>query len=132
MTHPSMTHRAGRALPFAAGLWILCYFTARGLLELRHLGPGLRIGAALLPVVPFAWFLWTFIGHIRAADELERRIHLEALAVAFPVTMLLLMTLGLLQLATTLSMDDWGYRHVWAFLPAFYLGGLALARRRYQ
>jgi hypothetical protein len=29
-------------------------------------------------------------------------------------------------------MDDWSYRHVWAFLPAFYLGGLALARRRYQ
>lgn len=132
MTDPSTARRASRFLPFSAGLWILCYFTARGVLELRDLGPGTRIAAAVLPVAPFAWFLWTFIGHIRAADELERRIHLEALAVAFPVTMLLLMTLGLLQLATTLSMDDWSYRHVWAFLPAFYLGGLALARRRYQ
>jgi hypothetical protein len=45
--------------------------------------------------------------------------------------MLLLMALGLLELAVPLSRDDWSYRHVWAMLPILYYGGLALARRRY-
>jgi hypothetical protein len=65
-------------------------------------------------------------------DELEQRIHLEALAVAFPLALILLMTLGLLELATKLPPEDFSYRHVWAFLPIFYFGGLALARRRYR
>ena len=68
---------------------------------------------------------------IRQLDELERRIHLEALAVAFPLGILLLMTLGLLQRAITLKFEDWSYGHVWPFMFLFYFVGLALARRRY-
>jgi len=44
---------------------------------------------------------------------------------------LLLMTLGLMELAVTLNPDDWSYRHVWAMLPMLYLAGLVFARRRY-
>jgi hypothetical protein len=65
-------------------------------------------------------------------DELHRRVHLEALAIAFPLTMLLLMVLGLVELVIPLSPDDWSYRHVWQFLPLFYFLGLALTWRRYQ
>jgi hypothetical protein len=52
--------------------------------------------------------------------------------VAFPLTMLLLMILALLQRAVILRFEDWSYAHVWYYLPIFYLGGLVLARRRYQ
>jgi hypothetical protein len=89
------------------------------------------VAAALLPVAPFALFLLALSRGIRKLDELERRIQLEALALAFPLAMLLLMALGLLELAVPLSRDDWSYRHVWAMLPILYYGGLALARRRY-
>jgi len=44
--------------------------------------------------------------------------------------MILLMTLGLSELATKLPPEDFSYRHVWAFLALFYFGGLVLARRR--
>ena len=81
---------------------------------------------ALLPLPAFLWFLWTFIAGVRGADELERRIQLEALAVAFPLTLVLIMTLGLLQIAVPLSPDDWSYRHIWPFLYVFYLLGLTL------
>jgi hypothetical protein len=47
------------------------------------------------------------------------------------MALLLIMTLGLLELAITLNRDDWSYRHVWAMLPLFYLVGIVLARRRY-
>jgi hypothetical protein len=75
--------------------------------------------------------LFTIIRAARDLDELERRIQLEALAFAFVLAVLLLMTLGLMELAITLNRDDWSYRHVWAMLPMLYFGGLALARRRY-
>ena len=65
-------------------------------------------------------------------DELERRIELEALAFAFPITVVLLMTLGLMELAMPLNRDDWSYRHVWALMPTLYFIGLWRAKRRYQ
>ena len=116
----------------SAGLWLALFFVARGMLEMTDLSVPVRVSLALLPVPAFAWFLWEFTQMISQADELERRIQLEALAVAFPLTLLLLMTLGLLQVAIELNMDDWSYRHIWPFVYAFYLFGLVRARRRYQ
>jgi hypothetical protein len=116
----------------AAGLWLGLYFSARAILELDGLSPWVRAGIALAPLPAFAWFLREFIRSVSGMDELERRIQLEALAVAFPLTLLLLMTLGLLQIAIELNMDDWSYRHIWPFTFVFYLMGLMRSRRRYQ
>ena len=113
-------------------LFVLAYFGARGVLEQEGIAPGLRIAAALMPVAPFAWTLWEIIKGVRTMDELEQRIQLEALAVAFPLSLILLMTLGLLEIATKLPAEDLSYRHVWTMLPLFYFLGLALAKRRYQ
>ena len=48
------------------------------------------------------------------------------------IAVVVLMTLGLLDLARPLNPDDWSPRHVWAMMPALYFLGLARARRRYQ
>ncbi len=92
----------------------------------------LRVCVALFPLPFFAGFLWVFISGIRSMDELQRKIQLEALAIAFPLAILLLMTLGLLQRAVDLPFEDWSYAHVWIYLPLFYFGGVAIASRRYQ
>ena len=113
-------------------LWVISYMVARMALQMFQLAPWLRVTVALLPIIPTALFLWSVVSRIRSLDELERRIHLEALAIAFPLAILLLWTLGLLQLAINLNPDDWSYRHVWVYLPLFYFIGLAIARRRYQ
>lgn len=113
-------------------LWVGTYFGARMLLEGQGLGTTLRIVVALVPVLPFAGLLWRVISGIRQMDELERRIQLEALAVAFPLAILMLMVLGLLQLAVELSADDWSYRHLWPFLFVFYLLGVMRARAHYS
>lgn len=112
-------------------LFGLTYVAARLLLELP-LAPAPAIAVAVFPVPFFALWLLALIRGLRRLDELEQRIQLEAVAVAFLLALVLVMTLGLLELAVTLSRDDWSYRHVWAFLPLFYLFGLTLARRRYQ
>ena len=113
-------------------LWISIYALSRGLLEMNGLATEVRVGAALLPVPFFVWWLWTWMKGVAQMDELERRIELEALAFAFPIALILLMTLGLLDLAVPLSQDDFSPRHIWAMMPALYYMGLWRAKRRYQ
>jgi hypothetical protein len=67
-------------------LWLVLYFGIRLFLAARtDLGSGVRLSLAFIPTPVFALFLWNFVRAIRGADELERRIQLEALAVAFPL-----------------------------------------------
>ena len=112
--------------------WFVSYVAARGLLKQAGLDTWLRVTVALLPVPFFALFLVLFIRGVRGMDELRRRIQLEVLAVAFPLAVLLLMTLGLLQRAIDLPFEDWSYAHVWVYLPLFYFFGLCIAARRYR
>ena len=51
---------------------------------------------------------------------------------AFPAAIVFLMTIGLLDLAITLSPEDWSLHHVWLMMPLFYYAGLWRAKRRYQ
>lgn len=111
--------------------WMLAFIGARLALESVALAPPLRVAAALLPVPLAGLALLAILRGARQLDELEQRIQLEALAFAFVIAVLLLMTLGLMELAIELDRDNWSYRHVWAMLPLTYFVGLALARRRY-
>ena len=110
---------------------MLAFFVARFALESEGLGSSSRIAIALVPVPFFAWMLVEFVRRVSEGDELERRIQLEALAVAFPLTLFMLLLLGLLQIAVPLSPEDWSYRHIWPFLYVFYIVGIQRARRRY-
>ena len=113
-------------------LWVSIYLLSRGLLELPVQPDAARVAIALLPAPFFAWYLWTWMKGIAAMDELERRIELEALGFAFPAAVLMLMTMGLLDLAIALPPDDFGLRHIWLMMPVLYYAGLWRARRRYQ
>ena len=120
------------ARPMLWGIaWFIAWIGARVVLESTSVPTWARIVAALAPAPIAGAALLTILREARELDELEKRIQLEALAFAFVLAMLLLMTLGLMELAITLNRDDWSYRHVWALLPALYFAGLVLARRRY-
>jgi hypothetical protein len=130
-TRSARTHSAW-GVPLIGLSWLVLYFAIRLYLEANPgLPRGARLGLAFVPTPVFALLLWQFIKGIRGADELERRIQLEALGVAFPLGVLLLTTLGLVQRAVELNFQDWSYNHVWPFFVMFYLTGLMFARRRY-
>ena len=113
-------------------IWGVFYIGALILLRKFQFQGWLRIVVALLPILPFVFFLSMALAKIRSLDELWRRIHLEALAIAFTLAVLLLMILGLMEAAVGLSPDDWSYRHVWIFLPIFYTLGVVISIRRYK
>ena len=116
-------------------LWVAAWFAswigARLVLESPSVPTWARVAAALAPTPLAGVALLTLIRGARELDELEKRIQLEALAFAFVLSLLLIMTLGLMELAITLNRDDWSYRHVWAMLPMLYFGGVVIARKRY-
>lgn len=127
----SSVRKADRLFPAAGVAAFVSYFGAR--LLLKGSAVPYREAIAMLPVPFFILFIVAAIRTARRLDELEQRIHLEALVFAFPAVLVVLLTLGLLQVAgVALSPQDWSYRHVWAFAFAFYFAGLALARKRYQ
>lgn len=121
----------GRRAGALAITWLLAYFAARGLLETKSIPTPVRVTAALIPVPIFAAFLWTYIGYVRRLDELERKIHLEAVSIAFALATLLLTTLALMQRAVNLRFEDWSYAHVWIYLPIFYLVSFGWVSKRY-
>lgn len=114
-------------------IWLLTYFGVRAAVESpERFSQPVLIAIVLVPVIPAALFLYYFITEMRQADELQRHIQLEALAFAYPLTVLLLITLGLLQLVIDLNPADWSYRHVWQLVVVFYLAGIGIATRRYR
>ena len=125
--------RRARLFCFATTvLFAASYAAAMLVLKSMDLPQAARIAVALSPFPFFVAFLVAEIRLLRGVDELERRIQLEALAIAFPAALLLLMALALLERAILLSPQDWSYRHVWFYLPLFYFVGLGIARRRYR
>lgn len=132
MTSLPGTRSRSAPVVISGALWFLLYFAARVLLSRTDLEKWARIAIAMAPLIPFAFCLFSIVIAIRGMDELERKIHLEALAFAYPVSMFLLMTLALMQRAVTLKFEDWSYAHVWFYLPMFYLFGLLRAMRKYE
>ena len=114
------------------GAWFVAWIGARIVLESSAVPTWARVLSALAPAPLAAAALLAILRGARDLDELERRIQLEALATAFVLAVLLIMTLGLMELAIELNRDDWSYRHVWAMLPMFYFAGIIFARRRYS
>ena len=112
--------------------WAVCFLVARFTLEVETLPTAARLLVALTPVPLGVVILRVALRAARGLDELEQRIQLEALATAFLLAVMLLMTLGLVERVVALDFENWSYLHVWGILPLLYALGLVRARRRYH
>ena len=83
----------------------------------------------LLPVVPAIIAMRAFAAAIGTLDELQRRIHLEALAFSLGGTILCVLTLGFLELGGFVKLNM-----VWLIVIAIGLWGIGLflSGRRYR
>jgi hypothetical protein len=118
-------------LMLAGGIWLLAYFLARyGMHAWAPVGHW-DIAVASIPLVTFFWFAYEVQRVLRHIDELQRRIHLEALAMAFLLVLLCLMGIGLLE-ETPKGRIVLPFRDLWfALLPLYGVCYLA-ARRHYR
>jgi hypothetical protein len=118
-------------LILAAGVWLFAYFLARYGMHAWAPAAPWDIVVASMPLVTFFWLVYEVQRILRHIDELQRRIHLEALAMAFLIVMLALMGLGLLE-ETPRGRVTLPFRDLWfALLPLYAVCWLA-ARRHYR
>lgn len=87
-----------------------------------------RYAVALAPMVPCAGIVRAVMRYLRGADELQRRIELEALAFAFAAGSLLTFSYGFLQIV---GLPDVSWMAVWPVLAGCWIVGKWLAHRRY-
>ena len=121
-----------RKLAVVSGIvWGVSFIAARLLLDQPGLSTAARLVLAFGPTLPFVGMLVGAVGMARDADEMERRIQVEALAFGFGMSLLLIATLALAQRAGFAKYEDFSYVHLLPILFILYLGGLTFARRRY-
>jgi drug/metabolite transporter (DMT)-like permease len=123
------------ALPgvaLAAAFWLAVYFAARAALQYLRAGSVEAVLTSIAPIFAFYAFAWVVQRAVRRADELERLIQLDALALAFSTTICVLMGLGLLDIAHAGRLEFPPMRDWWVTLPALYAICLLVARRRYR
>jgi hypothetical protein len=111
---------------------MLSFAAAVVLIEAGHLPTPARAAAALLPVIGMTAFLWVEVSYLRQLDELHRRVQLEALAIAFPLALLLVFTVGSLERAGVHIEGFERPRDLWPLVVIPYPIGLLFAWRRYR
>lgn len=87
--------------------WLVVF--AAGTIALKRWGDSLGLAAwavALVPSVIFVLVLWSFVRFLREADELTRKIHLEALSTGFGAGIFFMLGYPLLERAGAPQLDS--------------------------
>jgi hypothetical protein len=113
-----------------AFILVFSYFISS--IIIKTIAPPQAAGIAItvLTISALGYFLFRYYRSISSMDEVSIKVQMEAAVISFLLVLLLIMTLGLLQLF--ISFENWNYRHlVMAFL-AFYCIGLFISRSKYN
>ncbi len=119
-----------RWLYFTGLLTLVAVVGVSWTLDHASLTPSARLCLALVPVALWAGAIALLVRAVRALDELQRRIQLEALAIAFPAAMLLGMGVEYLQKAGFAR--DVTVGELWPVMFLLYLPALLFAHWRYR
>jgi hypothetical protein len=113
-----------------AGLTLVAVIAVSWSLDHLSMAPAGRLVLAMIPVALWSGAITMLVLTVRALDELQRRIQLEALAIAFPAAMMIGMTVEYLQKAG--FAHSVGVGDVWPFMFLLYVPALAFAHWRYR
>ena len=113
-----------------AGLTLVAVIAVSWSLQHLSIAPSGRLALAMIPVALWSGAIVMLVMTFRSLDELQRRIQLEALAIAFPAAMMLGMTVEYLQKAGYVM--EVGVGDVWPFMFLLYVPALVYAHARYR
>lgn len=124
-------HLKDRVIVYAI-IWCLSYIGSLFALKSFELSLEAGIVLTLITVVAFALFIYKYYRSIFFMDEVQIKVQMEAVVIAFSLALLLIITLGLLDLFITLNKEDWGYRHLVPYFAVFYFIGIFISKRKYN
>ena len=88
-----------------------------------------RIPVMVAPVIPIVFMMLAVIRSVRRMDELHRRIHLEAVIIAYLATLILCFSYGFLE---NVGFPPFNTMWVGVAMICLWGIGLLLAKRKYQ
>ncbi|HZR26613.1 MAG TPA: hypothetical protein VFA59_23665 [Vicinamibacterales bacterium] len=99
---------------------------------LRHveLGTIARVAVALSPVPGNVLIVGLVVRQIRRLDEFQKRLHFEAVVIAFLLTGVSVFVYGYLETAQAVPRMDLMF--IWAFMGISYVVGYAISCRQYR
>jgi hypothetical protein len=103
---------------------------ASSLLRNPEPGTAARIAIALMPLPGDIALIFLALRAIRTLDEFQKRVHFEAITVAFLSTGVAVFVYGYLQKAQVVGFLNAGL--VWAFMLLFYAIGYVIAASHYR
>lgn len=124
------SRRMAKWLYLLAGLTLVAVIAVSWSLDHVTMTPEGRLALAMIPVALWGGAIMFLVLTVRGLDELQRRIQLEALAIAFPAAMLLGMGVEYVQKAGFARSVDVG--DVWPFMFLLYVPALLFAQWRYR
>jgi hypothetical protein len=95
-----------------------------------QLGPAARIAVALLPVPGNIALVALVLRRIRKLDEFQKRLHFEAVVVAFLMTGVVVFVYGYFQKAHLVGPLNTAF--IWVFMSFSYALGYFFAVRQYR
>ena len=119
-----------RDIYVVAGLIVVAWIAASVLLEILEVGLAIRILIGLVPVGLMVLQIVLAFRYTVGQDEVQRRIIVEGLAIAFLITLPVIFLIGFIikaGVSLPLGFIDSGY-----FMEVALLIGYAIAYRRYQ
>lgn len=87
------------------------------------------IAITLAPMVPAIILCWSIVGVIRRLDEMQRRLQLEAFALAFAGTALITFSYGFLENVGFPKLSAFA---VWPVLCGLWIVGVFIGQLRYR
>jgi uncharacterized membrane protein len=84
---------------------------------------------SVLPVLPVMYGMFAYLQYLRGVDELQRRIHLEAVGFSLALTSIITLALGFLE---RVGIETVGMVWVMPLIIALWSLGLFIANRRYS
>jgi hypothetical protein len=117
------------ATELGTGIMAYCALLVASILVLRH-GVGsdaLRDAVAVTPMLGGAAVCWAILRQLRRMDEMWRRVHLDALALAFTGTAFISFTYGFLE---GVGFPRLSMFVVWPIMATLWVAGCAVLARR--
>lgn len=92
-------------------------------------GEGVRTALSLAPLLPGLAVCWAVVRQLRRLDEMQRRLQLEALGLAFAGTALLTFGYGFLE---NVGFPKLSMFSVWPLMAGLWAAGVAIGAWRYR
>ena len=127
-----MKQNPGLTSVFWAFIFAITFAGSVYILSNQDISVPIALLIIIINVILFGIYTLRFIQSIRLLDEVQIRIQLEAVTIAFALSLLTVMVLSLAGLVENLGRNNISYLYIFPLFFAWYFLGFFISKYRYR